>query len=177
MNKKLMTAGAAALVAVITGCALFAPKTYDGVDLEPGDFSADDLHEPACVRSVSGDPIVVVDKDGNELYKNYQTRPNIQDLSVGNLGTDAYKITLNVTDTFGQTTEKTYESEAYAAAEEPTDEPTEPTNGLNTPAIIGIAAGAVVLVGAVIGIVAGANAKKKKAAKAETTEESEKTED
>ena len=63
MNIKLMTVGAAALGVAITGCALFAPKTYDGVDLEPGDFSADDLHEPACVRSVSGDPIVVVDKD------------------------------------------------------------------------------------------------------------------
>lgn len=121
--------------------------------------------------------IVVVDKDGNELYKNYQTRPNIQDLSVGNLGTDAYKITLSVTDTFGQTTEKTYESEAYAASEEPTDEPTEPTKGLSTPAIIGIAAGAVVLVGAVIGIVAGTNAKKKKVAKTENTEAGEKTEE
>ena len=57
MNKRLMTAGAASLVAVFAGCALFAPKTYDGVDIAPGEMHAKDLCELKNVRSVAGEPI------------------------------------------------------------------------------------------------------------------------
>ena len=67
MNKRLMTAGAASLVAVFAGCALFAPKTYDGVDISPGEMHAKDLCELKNVRSVAGEPIVIVKDDAARL--------------------------------------------------------------------------------------------------------------
>ena len=59
MGKLMVAAGLAA----VAGCAMFAPKTFDGVDMAPGDLEADDLTPLECVRDVPGDPIVVVDRD------------------------------------------------------------------------------------------------------------------
>ncbi len=49
-----------AVIAAAYGCMMFEPKTFDGVDIAPGDINADDLTRLECVRSVSGDPIVIV---------------------------------------------------------------------------------------------------------------------
>lgn len=59
MNRLMIAAGLAA----VAGCAMFAPKTYDGVDLAPGDIDAADLTPVRVVGSASGDPVVIV-KDG-----------------------------------------------------------------------------------------------------------------
>ena len=106
--------------------------------------------------------IHVEDLEGNSLYQNKQSRPHVQDLSVGNLGTEAYKITLSFPDPFGQSTEKTYESAAYteaknASGEETTSETSEGGNTgtsviLSPAVIIGIACG-VVAIAAVIVVV------------------------
>ncbi len=65
MNAKttLLTAGTAFALAFGGACAHFAPQTHDDVDIAPGDLHAKDLTKLVNVRSVAGDPIVVV-KDG-----------------------------------------------------------------------------------------------------------------
>ncbi|MBO7721089.1 MAG: DUF4838 domain-containing protein [Kiritimatiellae bacterium] len=60
---KKRVAVCAALAAVLVGCAMFAPKTFDGVDIAPGDMHAPDLTRLDCVRCPGGDPIVVVRGD------------------------------------------------------------------------------------------------------------------
>ena len=59
--KKLMVAAG---IAVVVGCAMFAPKSYEGVDLAPDDVEAHDLTPLADLLDCPGEPIVVVDKDG-----------------------------------------------------------------------------------------------------------------
>jgi hypothetical protein len=62
-----MAFAACAALAAAYGCSMFEPKTFDGVDMAPGDMHADDLTRLECVRSVSGDPIVIVKDNAAKL--------------------------------------------------------------------------------------------------------------
>ena len=63
-GKTLKALSASVFVGVVAcGCSFFEPKTFDGVDLAPGDLHADDLSKLECVHEDGGEPIVIV-KDG-----------------------------------------------------------------------------------------------------------------
>lgn len=77
--------------------------------------------------------IVFTDNAGNEIASKYSTRPEVTLAEFKNLGTDAYRCTLTVTDVFGQQTVKTFESENFGKEPvEPTEEPTETLTPVTT---------------------------------------------
>ena len=61
--------------------------------------------------------VVLTDIDGNELGRQYATRPNIKRVKFEGVETDAYKVTLTIKDVFGAETTAEYKSPAYEAAE------------------------------------------------------------
>lgn len=62
MKRQMLTVAAACCGLI--GSALAASETYEGVDLAPGELHAKDLSVLKNARSASGDPIVIVDRDG-----------------------------------------------------------------------------------------------------------------
>ena len=111
------------------------------------------------------------DNEGNEIYTETTNRPYVTSCSFNTIGTDTFRYELTLTDLFGnKTTTKgvskeykklygdPYAEETITATPEATVE--EPA-GLPTGAIIGIAAGAVVVIGVVVAVVIISKKKKK----------------
>lgn len=114
------------------------------------------------------------DEDGKEIFKKAENRPYVNTCAFKEIGTEVFTYKLTLTDLFGNTTttegvskeyKKLHPAQTATPTPEATTTPVDTTvaepSGLPTGAIIGIVAGAVVLVGAVIAVVFIAKKKKK----------------
>ena len=98
--------------------------------------------------------VTVKDAAGKILTSKSGTRPEVNMLELGNLGTDAYKCDITVTDVFGQTASATYYSENYPQNDPPATDPGDTAKPQSTPKTdkgfpilpVALAGGAVVVI-------------------------------
>ena len=74
-----------------------------------------------------GYKVVVSDVEGNVLKTLSGTRPEVRKVEVGDVGTDAYKCELTLTDVFGQTVAESYTSPRYDAIKSGEEQPSDGT--------------------------------------------------
>ncbi len=81
--------------------------------------------------------LIVKNENGDEIAKASGTRPEVNELSIGDLGTDAYKCELTVTDVFGKSVSAEFTSENYGKSDttpEPTNKPSDTAINTQAPA-------------------------------------------